>query len=29
MATNFKTLKEYLYPDNGKNKFIIPNYQRG
>ena len=29
MATNFKTLKEYLYPDNGKKKFIIPNYQRG
>lgn len=29
MATNFKTLKEYLYPDNGKKRFVIPNYQRG
>ena len=29
MATRFKTLKEYLYPDNGKKTFIIPNYQRG
>ena len=29
MATNFKTLKEYLYPDNGKRTFVIPNYQRG
>ena len=29
MATLFKTLKEYLYPDNGPKKFVIPNYQRG
>ena len=29
MATQFKTLKEYLYPDNGHKIFIIPNYQRG
>ena len=29
MATCFKTLKEYLYPDNGHKTFIIPNYQRG
>lgn len=29
MATNFKTLKEYLYPDNGSKTFVIPNYQRG
>ncbi|WP_373195030.1 DUF262 domain-containing protein [Phocaeicola vulgatus] len=29
MATLFKTLKEYLYPDNGLKKFVIPNYQRG
>lgn len=29
MATQFKTLKEYLYPDNGHKIFVIPNYQRG
>ena len=29
MATNFKTLKEYFYPDNGSKIFIIPSYQRG
>lgn len=29
MATRFKTLKEYLYPDSGKKTFVIPNYQRG
>ena len=29
MATQFKTLKEYLYPDNGSKTFVIPNYQRG
>ena len=29
MSTLFKTLKEYLYPDNGQKKFVIPNYQRG
>ena len=29
MATCFKTLIEYLYPDNGHKTFIIPNYQRG
>ncbi len=29
MATNFKTLKEYFYPDNGRKTFVIPNYQRG
>lgn len=29
MSTFFKTLKEYLYPDNGPKKFLIPNYQRG
>lgn len=29
MATNFKTLKEYLYPDNGHKTFVIPSYQRG
>lgn len=29
MATLFKILKEYLYPDNGPKKFVIPNYQRG
>ncbi len=29
MATLFKTLKDYLYPDNGPKKFVIPNYQRG
>ncbi|MBO7477324.1 MAG: DUF262 domain-containing protein [Salinivirgaceae bacterium] len=29
MATQFKTLREYLYPDNGPKIFEIPNYQRG
>ncbi len=29
MATNFKTLKEYFYPDNGNRTFVVPNYQRG
>lgn len=29
MATNFKTLKEYFYPDNGHRTFVVPNYQRG
>lgn len=29
MATSFKTLKEYLFPDSGKKTFVIPNYQRG
>lgn len=29
MATRFKTLKEYLYPDDGHRVFVIPNYQRG
>lgn len=29
MATRFKTLKEYLYPDSGKKTFVIPCYQRG
>lgn len=29
MATNFKTLKEYLYPDSGNKTFVIPSYQRG
>lgn len=29
MATRFKTLNEYLYPDTGKKTFVIPNYQRG
>ena len=29
MATRFKTLKEYLYPDTGQKMFVIPNYQRG
>ena len=29
MSTFFKTLKEYLYPDNGQKRFVIPNYQRG
>lgn len=29
MATIFKTLKEYLYPDTGQKMFVIPNYQRG
>lgn len=29
MATRFKTLKDFLYPDNGKKKFVVPNYQRG
>ena len=29
MATSFKTLKEYFYPNNGNKKFVIPNYQRG
>jgi hypothetical protein len=29
MATRFKTLKEYLYPDHGPKVFVIPNYQRG
>jgi uncharacterized protein with ParB-like and HNH nuclease domain len=29
MATRFKTLREYLYPDSGKKTFVIPNYQRG
>lgn len=29
MATFFKSLREYLYPDNGRKKFVIPNYQRG
>lgn len=29
MATRFKTLKEYLYPDTGQKVFVIPNYQRG
>ncbi len=29
MATQFKTLKEYLYPDDGHKIFVIPNYQRG
>ena len=23
MATNFKTLKEYFYPDNGRIAFVI------
>lgn len=29
MATRFKSLKEYLYPDSGRKTFVIPNYQRG
>lgn len=29
MATNFKTLKEYFYPDKGHSTFVVPNYQRG
>ncbi|MBQ8674260.1 MAG: DUF262 domain-containing protein [Bacteroides sp.] len=29
MSTCFKTLREYLYPDNGHKTFVIPNYQRG
>ncbi len=29
MATNFKTIKEYFYPDNGHITFVVPNYQRG
>lgn len=29
MATIFKSLKDYLYPDKGNVVFEIPNYQRG
>ena len=30
MATNFKNLREYFYPDNGVSRtFVIPDYQRG
>lgn len=29
MATLFKSLREFLYPDYGSKKFVIPNYQRG
>ena len=30
MATNFKNLSEYFYPDNGVSRtFVIPDYQRG
>ncbi len=31
MATKFKTIKEYLYPDADQKQkiFVIPNYQRG
>ena len=29
MATQFKTLREFLYPDNTKKTFVIPHYQRG
>lgn len=29
MATQFKTLREFFYPDNTKKTFVIPHYQRG
>lgn len=29
MATNFKNLRDFFYPDNGGKTFVIPNYQRG
>ena len=29
MATKFKTLREFLYPQGKKVTFEIPNYQRG
>lgn len=30
MATNFKNLSEYFYPDNGVSRtYVIPDYQRG